>query len=100
MKRKNPPRHPKTYPTRKSSLKRSWVWNHLKVSSGPGFVICQVITKSGSICREKLWKDKSGSTKNLHRHLAQIYSLANLNLNKNTKTLHMDLSKGHQILSW
>ena len=75
------------------SLKRSWVLNHLKVSSDPAFVICQVITKAGTICGKQSRKDKSGSTKNLYSHLAQIHSLANPHLTKKTKMSHMDIEK-------
>ena len=79
----------------KVGSKRSWVWNHLKDSSDPDFVICQVVTKTGK-CGKKLKKDKSSSTKNLHNHLIQVHCLANSKLTKKTKTNHYDISKWSQ----
>ena len=76
-----------------ASNKRSWVWNYLKESEESGIVICQVITKLGTICGKKLKKDKSSSTKNLHGHLLQIHHLADPNLSKKAKTNHMDIGK-------
>ena len=80
----------------KASSKCSWVWNHLKDSSDPDFVICQVVTKTGNKCRKKLKKDKSSSTKNLHNHLLQVHRLSNPKLTKKTKTNHRDISKWSQ----
>lgn len=75
-------------PRNQTQSKRSWVWNHLKKSTESGFVVCQIITKAGKICGEKLKKDKSGSTKSFHGHLQQIHHLADLHLTKKTDQAH------------
>ncbi|PLW54910.1 hypothetical protein PCANC_05938 [Puccinia coronata f. sp. avenae] len=74
------------------NLKRSWVWNHFEEDGGEA--IRQVIVKPGRICRMRLRRNKSQSTKNLHGHLLTIHNLADANLTKKTKASnHMDLDK-------
>ncbi|KNZ64373.1 uncharacterized protein VP01_1037g9 [Puccinia sorghi] len=52
-----------------SSLpKKSWVWTHLKKSTDGSEATCQVALKK-LICGQTLKKDRSGSMKNLHKHL-------------------------------
>ena len=62
-----------TIPT--SRPKRSWIWTHFEMSNDPNYAVCQVHHKNGKICGSLLKKDRSGSTKNFHEHLAQIYNM-------------------------
>ncbi|PLW23944.1 hypothetical protein PCASD_14163 [Puccinia coronata f. sp. avenae] len=58
--------------------KRSWVWQHF-VESQDGTVVCHVSRKDGSLCLQKMRKDKTGSTGNYSDHLLRIHHLQNPN---------------------
>ena len=75
------------------SSKRSWVWNHLKEADEDGYVVCQVIVKTGKICGRKLKKDKSSSTKTFHGHLLQQHQLVDPSLSKKTQMKHLDMKR-------
>ncbi|KNZ55636.1 hypothetical protein VP01_2626g3 [Puccinia sorghi] len=77
-----------------TSLKQSWVRNHLKVAKdNPGTFICQIVGKLGAICGKRIKKEQTGSKKSLHSHLSPIHSLMDPNIIKKTKGNQMDLGK-------
>ncbi|OAV94010.1 hypothetical protein PTTG_27120 [Puccinia triticina 1-1 BBBD Race 1] len=77
--------------SRTQNSHRSWVWTHLKQCDG--VAICQVVLKNGKICGQKLKRDKSASTKNLHEHLKKIHHLADPKLVKKAGSSHIDMEK-------
>ncbi|MBW0570931.1 hypothetical protein O181_110646 [Austropuccinia psidii MF-1] len=58
--------------------KRSWVWGFFS-KIDPQHVECNVINKTGTSCRKKLKRDKTGSTKSISDHLNSLHCLTNPN---------------------
>ncbi|KNZ58612.1 uncharacterized protein VP01_1896g1 [Puccinia sorghi] len=58
-----------------SRPKQSWIWTHFDESKDPDYAVCQVHHKNGKFCVFTLKKDRTGSTKNFHKHLCQIHNV-------------------------